>query len=341
MTRTLAGTSAVRGPRARTPARRSCRIRARPGARAGAPRARALRHRLQQRQRGDDRQIDRGIAQRAPVELVDERDWACRCPAAAPARRAVPRGAAPHRRSGRRHRVFQACSLCHAPRSTPTRVNRGSAEDDHAIQQAGARPAAPSTTIAQRLSRALSLARAAARGARAGRCPRTHAASASTWRTLLPGKESSMRHWHTHEDEFVYVLEGEVVLRTDAGEQRLTAGHVRRLCGRQHGRASAHQSQRAAGGLTSRSATATPRTAATTPIPTSTSCGVRRTPAGHSRAATVRPAEGVVSVRRARQAQRERYADLVPDLVGGLPVTLADAVVEALASRSCRPCSRT
>ena len=44
-------------------------------------------------------------------------------------------------------------------------------------------------------------------------------------RTLLPpGKESSMRHWHTHEDEFVYVLEGELVLRTDAGEQLLTAG---------------------------------------------------------------------------------------------------------------------
>jgi uncharacterized cupin superfamily protein len=42
--------------------------------------------------------------------------------------------------------------------------------------------------------------------------------------TLLPGKESSMRHWHTHEDEFVYVLEGEVMLRTDAGEQLLTAG---------------------------------------------------------------------------------------------------------------------
>ena len=44
-------------------------------------------------------------------------------------------------------------------------------------------------------------------------------------RTVLPpGKESSMRHWHTHEDEFIYVLEGEVMLRTDAGEQRLTAG---------------------------------------------------------------------------------------------------------------------
>ncbi|MBX7078535.1 MAG: cupin domain-containing protein [Nannocystaceae bacterium] len=42
--------------------------------------------------------------------------------------------------------------------------------------------------------------------------------------TLPPGKESAMRHWHTREDELVYVLEGEVVLVTDAGEQRLTAG---------------------------------------------------------------------------------------------------------------------
>ena len=42
--------------------------------------------------------------------------------------------------------------------------------------------------------------------------------------TLLPGKESSARHFHTHEDEFVFVLEGEVVLRTDQGEQRLGAG---------------------------------------------------------------------------------------------------------------------
>ena len=42
--------------------------------------------------------------------------------------------------------------------------------------------------------------------------------------TLAPGKESSMRHFHTHEDELVFVLEGEVVLRTDEGEQTLTAG---------------------------------------------------------------------------------------------------------------------
>ena len=42
--------------------------------------------------------------------------------------------------------------------------------------------------------------------------------------TLPSGKESSMRHWHTHEDEFIYVLEGEVILRTDEGEQALRAG---------------------------------------------------------------------------------------------------------------------
>ncbi|MFO1393664.1 MAG: cupin domain-containing protein [Steroidobacteraceae bacterium] len=41
---------------------------------------------------------------------------------------------------------------------------------------------------------------------------------------LAPGKESSMRHWHTHEDELIYVLQGEVVLVTDGGEQRLVAG---------------------------------------------------------------------------------------------------------------------
>jgi uncharacterized cupin superfamily protein len=41
---------------------------------------------------------------------------------------------------------------------------------------------------------------------------------------LAPGTESSMRHWHTHEEEFVYVLSGEVVLRTDGGEQVLTPG---------------------------------------------------------------------------------------------------------------------
>jgi uncharacterized cupin superfamily protein len=41
---------------------------------------------------------------------------------------------------------------------------------------------------------------------------------------LIPGSWSSQRHWHTHEDEFVYVLSGELTLITDGGEQLLTAG---------------------------------------------------------------------------------------------------------------------
>jgi uncharacterized cupin superfamily protein len=41
---------------------------------------------------------------------------------------------------------------------------------------------------------------------------------------LPPGGWSSQRHWHTQQDEFIYVLEGEVTLITDAGEQVLGAG---------------------------------------------------------------------------------------------------------------------
>jgi uncharacterized cupin superfamily protein len=42
--------------------------------------------------------------------------------------------------------------------------------------------------------------------------------------TLKPGAWSSQRHWHTNEDEFVYVLEGELVLREDHGETVLKPG---------------------------------------------------------------------------------------------------------------------
>ena len=42
--------------------------------------------------------------------------------------------------------------------------------------------------------------------------------------TLGANGQSALRHWHSLEDEFVYVLEGEVVLVTDAGEQVLRAG---------------------------------------------------------------------------------------------------------------------
>ena len=41
---------------------------------------------------------------------------------------------------------------------------------------------------------------------------------------LSPGTWSSQRHWHSHEDEFVYILDGEVVLVTDQGEEILVAG---------------------------------------------------------------------------------------------------------------------
>jgi|SRR5450631_3416692 len=42
---------------------------------------------------------------------------------------------------------------------------------------------------------------------------------------LSPGTWSSQRHWHSAEDEFVYVLEGEVVLVTDSGEEILRVGN--------------------------------------------------------------------------------------------------------------------
>lgn len=41
---------------------------------------------------------------------------------------------------------------------------------------------------------------------------------------LPPGAWSSQRHWHATEDEFVWVVEGEVVLVTNSGEEILRAG---------------------------------------------------------------------------------------------------------------------
>jgi len=45
--------------------------------------------------------------------------------------------------------------------------------------------------------------------------------------TRLPkGAGTSMRHWHLTEDEFIYVLEGEVTLTTNAGEEILRPGEA-------------------------------------------------------------------------------------------------------------------
>lgn len=41
---------------------------------------------------------------------------------------------------------------------------------------------------------------------------------------LKPGAWSAQRHWHDNEDEFVWVLEGEVVLVEDEGETLLKPG---------------------------------------------------------------------------------------------------------------------
>jgi uncharacterized cupin superfamily protein len=41
---------------------------------------------------------------------------------------------------------------------------------------------------------------------------------------IEPGAWSSQRHWHSHEEEFVWVVDGELTLVTDTGEEILRAG---------------------------------------------------------------------------------------------------------------------
>jgi uncharacterized cupin superfamily protein len=56
--------------------------------------------------------------------------------------------------------------------------------------------------------------------------------------TLEPGAVSALRHWHAKEDEFVYVLVGELMLVTDAGEEPLLPGMAATFPA---GEANAHQ----------------------------------------------------------------------------------------------------
>src|ERR1700675_3260618 len=44
---------------------------------------------------------------------------------------------------------------------------------------------------------------------------------------LAPGGQSALRHWHSLEDEFVYVLSGELVLVSEAGEKEVGGGRGR------------------------------------------------------------------------------------------------------------------
>lgn len=41
---------------------------------------------------------------------------------------------------------------------------------------------------------------------------------------LAPGAVSALRHAHSKQDEFIYILSGRPILRTDAGETQLTPG---------------------------------------------------------------------------------------------------------------------
>jgi uncharacterized cupin superfamily protein len=55
---------------------------------------------------------------------------------------------------------------------------------------------------------------------------------------LPPGSWSAFRHWHLNEDEFVYILEGEVTLISNDGEQILGPGMA---AGFPAGKADGHQ----------------------------------------------------------------------------------------------------
>lgn len=47
--------------------------------------------------------------------------------------------------------------------------------------------------------------------------------------TLPPKSQSALRHWHTKQDEFIYVLSGKLTLITDEGESILQAGQAARF----------------------------------------------------------------------------------------------------------------
>ncbi|NMP16312.1 cupin domain-containing protein [Thalassotalea sp. Y01] len=49
-------------------------------------------------------------------------------------------------------------------------------------------------------------------------------ALAANMETIEPGGQSSLRHWHSHSDEFIYIISGELILMTDEGRFTMTQG---------------------------------------------------------------------------------------------------------------------
>ena len=86
--------------------------------------------------------------------------------------------------------------------------------------------------------------------------------------TLPPGGWSSQRHWHSHEDELVYVLKGEVTLIEDGGETLLSRRRLRDVSEKHRQRPSPDQQIRRDRPSIWRSARATRMTSR--PAPTST-----------------------------------------------------------------------
>ena len=103
--------------------------------------------------------------------------------------------------------------------------------------------------------------------------------------TLKPGSASTLRHWHENEDEFVYVLEGELTLIEDEGETILKAGDA---AGFKAGVANGHCLVNRSGATQSSSRSARGRRASARIIPTSISSPPRTRPAFASAARTER-----------------------------------------------------
>ena len=61
---------------------------------------------------------------------------------------------------------------------------------------------------------------------------------------LAPQAVSALRHAHTRQDEFIYILQGRPTLHTDEGRQQLSPGHVRGFQVRHGQRTPPHQRNR-------------------------------------------------------------------------------------------------